>query len=173
MPYLWQSSWLFGVLWEIGKQLVEAIIEIVPNRDACWPRTVKSRICRRFNPFYIGPYPERACGDCPYGEYSGFTRCGWSGGNGPFGTTFCDSRYGGGGGGRRCGSGGGCGGYGGGGRGRGGCGPSCGPRGGGSSWCPGFSPYYQSPCEADSCMMCSSGFGCCGQSCRTSCYSCC
>nr|NP_725170.1 uncharacterized protein Dmel_CG30334, isoform A [Drosophila melanogaster]AAM68686.1 uncharacterized protein Dmel_CG30334, isoform A [Drosophila melanogaster] len=127
--------------------------------------------CRQFNPFYIGPYPERACGDCPYGEYSGFTRCGWSGGNGPFGTTFCDSRYGGGGGGGQGGGGGrgGCGG-----RGRGGCAPSCGPRGG--SWSCGprpYSPCYQFPYGADSCMMCSSGFGCCGQSCRASCYSCC
>ncbi|EDW77097.2 uncharacterized protein Dwil_GK19420 [Drosophila willistoni] len=39
----------------------------------------------KFNPFYVGPYPECACGVCPYGCYSGFTRCGWDGGNGPFG----------------------------------------------------------------------------------------
>ncbi|XP_034666059.1 uncharacterized protein LOC117899997 [Drosophila subobscura] len=30
-----------------------------------------------FNPFYIGPYPQCACGPCPYGCYSGFTPCGW------------------------------------------------------------------------------------------------
>ncbi|KAH8266290.1 hypothetical protein KR038_008853 [Drosophila bunnanda] len=48
---------------------------------------------QKFNPFYVGPYPERACGDCPYGHYSGYTRCGWTGGNGPFGTTFCDANY--------------------------------------------------------------------------------
>ncbi|KAH8253603.1 hypothetical protein KR032_006185, partial [Drosophila birchii] len=46
-------------------------------------------IGRKFNPFYIGPFPDSACGDCPYGNYSGFTRCGWTGGHGPFGTTFC------------------------------------------------------------------------------------
>ncbi|XP_017002722.2 uncharacterized protein [Drosophila takahashii] len=121
--------------------------------------------CGQFNPFYIGPYPECACGDCPYGKYSGFTRCGWSGGNGPFGTTFCDpcggdSRYGGGGFGGGCGpcwnpfSG-------------SSCGPSC-----GTSRCP---PSRGSPCRADCCMMGSSGFDCAypGQSCRPSCYPCC
>ncbi|KAH8263167.1 hypothetical protein KR044_005501, partial [Drosophila immigrans] len=29
------------------------------------------------NPFYIGPYPDKACGSCPYGIYSGFNPCGW------------------------------------------------------------------------------------------------
>ncbi|XP_026843953.1 uncharacterized protein LOC113565629 [Drosophila persimilis] len=31
----------------------------------------------QFNPFYIGPYPQCACGPCPYGCYSGYTPCGW------------------------------------------------------------------------------------------------
>ncbi|KAH8278079.1 uncharacterized protein [Drosophila bipectinata] len=31
----------------------------------------------KFNPFYVGPYPDCACGPCPYGCYSGFTPCGW------------------------------------------------------------------------------------------------
>lgn len=30
------------------------------------------------NPFYIGPYPERSCGCCPYGIFSGYLPCGWS-----------------------------------------------------------------------------------------------
>ncbi|XP_017039235.1 small cysteine and glycine repeat-containing protein 2 [Drosophila ficusphila] len=122
----------------------------------------------QFNPFYIGPYPERACGDCPYGKYSGFTRCGWCGGNGPFGTTFPDCLCRGGGGGGGCS----------------GCGPDCnpfcnafcGPPCGsccGSSCGPCCPPFGRSPCSADCCVMCSSRLGCCGQSCRKSCCCCC
>ncbi|XP_016947291.1 keratin-associated protein 5-8 [Drosophila biarmipes] len=119
--------------------------------------------CGQFNPFYIGPYPECACGDCPYGKYSGFTRCGWSGGNGPFGTTFgdrcCgDSRYGGGGGGPSWNP---------------FCAPSHGSSFGSSSCGPRRAqPSCRSPCQADCCMMCPSRVGCCGQSCGTSCCSC-
>ncbi|ALC40166.1 maker591 [Drosophila busckii] len=29
------------------------------------------------NPFYVGPYPDQACGSCPYGIFSGFVPCGW------------------------------------------------------------------------------------------------
>nr|XP_017019951.1 keratin-associated protein 5-9 [Drosophila kikkawai] len=132
---------------------------------------------QKFNPFYIGPYPERACGNCPYGIYSGFTRCGWDGGNGPFGTTFCDangcpsdgccgSAYGpccdp------NCGS---C------------CGRSCGPCG--SSWfshccSPRCSPCCSPRCShsrrsrdrAHCCVMCCSGLDYCGES--RCCYPCC
>lgn len=36
----------------------------------------RSKHC--MNPFYVGPYPERSCGCCPYGIFSGYLPCGWS-----------------------------------------------------------------------------------------------
>ncbi|KAH8419480.1 hypothetical protein KR222_008149, partial [Zaprionus bogoriensis] len=45
-------------------------------RDDCKMREKPCK-CDCMNPFYIGPYPERSCGSCPYGIFSGFARCGW------------------------------------------------------------------------------------------------